>query len=56
MHITHDCSAIIFVKYVKITFFQVLSTSLNELRKRKPGFDSKFLKIEKIYNKTYFSA
>ena len=27
-----------------------------ELRKKKPGFDSNFLKIEIRYNKTYFSA
>ena len=45
--ITDDCSGIIFVKHVKIIFFQVLSISSIELRKSKPQFDSKLKKIEK---------
>ena len=47
--ITDDCSVIIFVKHFKITFFSKFSVSiLIELRKKKSGFYSKFLKIEKI--------
>ena len=34
----------------------ILSISSIELRKRKARFDSKFLKIEKRYNKTDFST
>ena len=46
-----------FVKHVQITFFSKFwVSSLIELRKRKPGFDSKFLQIEKRYNKSDFSA
>ena len=37
-------------------FLQILSISSIELRKWKPRFDSKCLKIEKRYNKTYFST
>ena len=63
-HIDHaywiidDCSDIIFVKHVKSAFFlsKFWVSSLIELRKRKPGFDSKFLNNKKSYNKTDFSA
>ena len=53
---TYDCSAIIFVKHVKIIFFQVLSVSSIKLHRRKPRFDSKFLKTEKRYDRTDFST